>query len=268
MPVDDIRDILMQFQEMQGLRVLITGGEPLLHRGFSDLNKMLPDFFLRKVLFTNGVLTDSGILTRLNVDELQVSIDGLEDAHDSLRGQGTFRTAMETVRKALDAGIEVSVSTMVHAGNLGDFGQLDSLFRKIGIKDWTVDIPCRTGRMAENPEWCVPPEDAGRYFDFGFGEGLHAGAEGFGCGLHLMAVMADGRVAKCTFFGETPAGTIKEGLRACWDRIEPVMLSRLACDCDHLETCRGGCRYRALLLGDPMGKDLYKCAYYDRMDTS
>ena len=263
--VSEIRAVLTQFQEMQGLRVLITGGEPLLHKGFFELNEMLPDFFLRKVLFTNGVLKDSGILKKLNVEELQVSIDGLEDAHDSLRGHGTFRAAMKTVRNALDTGIEVSVSTMVHAENLGDFERMDTLFREAGIKDWTVDIPCRTGRMAENHEWGVTPEEAGQYFRFGFGEGLHAGAEGFGCGLHLAAVMADGKVAKCTFFGETAVGTIRDGLSVCWDRIQPVVLAELECDCNHIEACRGGCRYRALLLGDPMGKDLYKCAYYGKM---
>jgi radical SAM protein with 4Fe4S-binding SPASM domain len=265
--VSEIRDVLTQFQEMQGLRVLITGGEPLLHKGFFELNEMLPEFFLRKVLFTNGVLKDRGILKKLNVQEVQVSIDGLEDAHDSLRGYGTFRAAMETIRNALDAGLEVSVSTMVHAQNLDDFERMDSLFRETGIKDWAVDIPCMTGRMKENPEWCVTPEEAGKYFRFGFGEGLHSGSEGFGCGLHLMAVLADGRVAKCTFFGDSAVGTIRDRLSACWERIAPVVLANLACDCDHLEECRGGCRYRALLLGNPMGKDLYKCAYYDRMDT-
>ncbi len=265
--VSEIRDVLTQFQEMQGLRVLITGGEPLLHKGFHELNEMLPEFFFRKVLFTNGVLKDSGILKKLNVQEVQVSIDGLEDAHDSLRGRGTFRAAMKTVRYALDAGIEVSVSTMVHAKNLGDFGRMDSLFREAGIKDWSVDIPCRTGRMAENPGWCVTPEEAGQYFRFGFGEGLHAGAGGFGCGLHLMAVLSDGSIAKCTFFGDSAVGTIRDGLHTCWERIPPVVLADLACDCDHLEACRGGCRYRALLLGNPMGRDLYKCAYYGKMDT-
>lgn len=258
----EIRSTLAEFEEMQGLRVLITGGEPLLHHDFEAINSMLPDFFLRKVLFSNGLLLSRDVLKRLSVDEIQISIDGLEQGHDSLRGKGTFRKALGAVRNAIDAGLEVSVSTMVHAGNLHDFEKMDSLFRHIGIREWTVDVPCATGRLSDYPEFQINPRAGGRLLRYGFGEGLHGGASGFGCGLHLMAVMADGRAAKCTFYADRAAGTIRDGLRMCWSRIQPIHLNDLACDCAHLESCRGGCRYRAELLGNRLGKDFYRCALY------
>ena len=83
---------------MQGLRVLITGGEPLLHRSFKEINQMLPEFFIRKILFTNGLLLNNKILSDLNVNEIQISIDGLEEAHDSIRGKGTFRLSIEAIK--------------------------------------------------------------------------------------------------------------------------------------------------------------------------
>ena len=54
------------------------------------------------------------MLKNLNVHEIQISIDGLEDAHDSLRGKGTFRIAIRSIELATESGFEVSVSTMVH----------------------------------------------------------------------------------------------------------------------------------------------------------
>ncbi len=264
--VKQIRNILIEFEEMQGLRVLISGGEPTVHRSFEQLNEMLPDFFLRKVFFTNGLLLDRHLLRKLHVDEIQISIDGLETSHDLLRGKGTYKKAMNALNTALDLGLEVSVSTMVHSGNLNDFQKMEKLFRSIGIKDWTVDIPCVTGRLKENPELYVPPEVAGKYLRYGYGEGLHTGPPGFACGLHLMAITSDGRIAKCTFFSEDSVGTIDEGLRRCWQKIKPIRLNELKCDCKHIETCRGGCRYRALLLGDFYGKDLYKCYFYDKIN--
>lgn len=263
--VSQIRTVLKEFEQMQGLRVLITGGEPLLHRKFMEINDMLPGFSVRKVLFTNGIVLNKKIAKRLRVEEIQVSVDGLEAAHDALRGKGTFRAALKAVETALDAGLEVSVATMVHAKNLRDFGKLDRLFKKIGIKDWTVDIPCIEGRLREHVDFWVPPELGGKFLRYGFGAGLHAGASGFGCGLHLMAVMANGTIAKCTFFSDKAAGTIQQGLRKCWKKIKPIRLKELECDCDHIEECRGGCRYRALLSGNIKGKDLYKCYYYDKM---
>ncbi len=263
--VNQIRNVLKEFEDIQGLRVLITGGEPLIHSRFEEINEMLPEFFFRTVLFTNGLLLDKRICKMLKVNEIQVSIDGLEEAHDSLRGRGTFRSATEAIRRTIDSGFEVSVSTMIHPQNLRDFEKMEILFKNVGIKDWTVDVPCITGRLGENPEFHISPEEGGKYLRYGFGSGLHSGASGFACGLHLMAVMADGAVAKCTFYADDYVGRIEQGLRNCWKRIRPVRLDELTCDCGHIDLCRGGCRYRAELLGDPLGKDFYKCFSYDIM---
>ncbi|MHB8881245.1 MAG: radical SAM protein [Thermodesulfovibrionales bacterium] len=267
LPLEAIRRILAEFEQMQGLRLLITGGEPLLHTGFSAINSLLPGHSFRKVLFSNGLLLTIDLLASLCVDEIQVSIDGLEEAHDSLRGRGSFRAATETIRLCREAGIETSVSTMVHQKNLADFEAMDSMFREMGIRDWTVDVPCSTGRLIENSDFIVTPQQGGKYLKYGYGSGLHGSAGGYGCGLHLMSVTAQGEAAKCTFYADKAVGSVSEGLRECWERIRPVRLDSLDCDCAFLESCRGGCRYRAELLGGPGGKDLYRCSLYDIMRT-
>lgn len=260
--VQQVRNILGELEQLQGLRVLITGGEPLLHSDFSAINSMLPDFFIRKVLFTNGLLLSKEQLRNLNVDEIQFSVDGMERAHDLLRGKGTFRKMMDALKMSRDHGFHVSVATMVHAENLNDFDAMDALFREMEVREWSVDIPCVSGISAADEQLWVTPEQGGTYLSYGFGKGLHSGASGYGCGLHLMAVLADGRVAKCTFYGDRAAGSIADGLRACWERIKPIPLSHLECDCEQLDACRGGCRFRAELLGNSLGRDLYKCRQY------
>lgn len=258
----EIRTVLSEFEAMQGLRVLITGGEPLLHSGFAELNRMLPEFSLRKVLFTNGLLLDKKTLKELRVHEIQVSVDGLREAHDSLRGKGSFAAAIDAIKACVAQGFDVSVSTMVHAKNLGDFDGMQELFREIGVKDWTVDVPCRSGRLEQNSDFLVDPATGGKYLAYGRGVGLHASTPGFGCGLHLMSVSAGGAISKCTFYSDRAVGTIQEGLMNSWKKILPVRLDALKCDCSHLEECRGGCRYRAELLEGPFGRDLYRCALY------
>ncbi len=257
-----IRIILKEFERIQGLRILITGGEPLLHSKFGVINEMLPQFFIRKVLFTNGLLLDEERIKKLNVDEIQISIDGLEDAHDSLRGKGTFRSAMKAITLSLDHGFHVSIATMVHPGNLGDFEEMERIFKDMDIKEWTVDVPCVTGRLEKNVEFQIRHDEGGRYLRYGFGGGIHTAASGFACGLHLMAVMADGKVAKCTFYADSAVGRVEEGLKVCWQRIKPIRLDELKCDCEYIESCRGGCRYRAELFGDPLGKDFDRCVLH------
>ncbi len=260
--VTQIHNVLQEFEQMQGLRVLITGGEPILHSKFEEINEMLPQFFLRKVLFTNGILLNEKEIKRLNVDEIQISIDGLEDAHDSLRGKGTYRLARKAAQCSLDHGLHVSIATMVHPGNLRDFDEMEKLFKGMGIKEWTVDVPCITGRLEDNSEFQISPEAGGRYLKYGYGNGIHTATSGFACGLHLMAVMANGKAAKCTFYSDKAVGNVEEGLKVCWERIKPIRLDELSCNCEHIESCRGGCRYRAGLFGDTLGRDPYRCALY------
>ncbi len=185
-------------------------------------------------------------------------------AHDSLRGAGSYDKAMHAVREALELGMQVSVSTMVHRGNLGDFDAMDKLFVSMGIRDWTVDVPVVRGALALHPELSLSPQEAGPYFGYGFGAGLHGGGdEGrYGCGRHLMSVSASGKCAKCLFYSSEPLGGIDEGLGAAWARLPELRLESLECGCEFLEDCRGGCRFRA---ATPFGPDLYKCAYYDKI---
>lgn len=259
---DRIRMLLAEFEEMQGLRLLISGGEPLLHSDFPKLNEMLPRFLFRKVLFTNGLLLTDRLLDTLSVDEIQVSVDGMENAHDALRGKGTWKKAITALRRAAERGFSISVATMVHAKNLGDFEQMDTFFRELGAREWTVDVPCSTGRLVDHPDLTLSPSVAGAYLGYGYGGGIHGSTAGFGCGCHLMAVTAGGKAAKCTFYADRPLGTVEDGLRACWSRLQPVRLTELSCDCSFLESCRGGCRYRAELSGDRLGRDPYRCGLY------
>ncbi len=268
LPLSDILAVLKEFEEMQGLRVMITGGEPLLYSRFKELNERLSGFRIRKVLFSNGLRLGRETLKELNVQEIQISIDGLERAHDLIRGKGTFKRAIESLRLAREHGFDVSVATVIHSENLNDLDALEKIFLDMAVKTWAVDIPCNEGRLKSNREFLLSPEMAGKYLRYGFGEDLHYTSSGFACGLHLMAITADGGVARCTFYSNRKVGNISEGLRTCWHRIRPLRIEELKCDCDLTEVCRGGCRFRAeLLTGDPHGKDLYRCNLYNKKGT-
>lgn len=275
--IDDLRKVLDWFQSMQGLRLLITGGEPVLHQQFAAFNEMLPEYAFRKVLFTNGQSLDNDMLRHLHVDEIQVSIDGLQRGHDFLRGAGTFRKAIETAGLIHRAGIPLSIATVVHRENLDEFEEMKALFSGMGVLDWTVDIPSPAGSLLDHPELLVPPDSAGRYLAYGFGGGVHGGGQGYACGLHLASVLANGDVCKCAFYADMPVGTIHEGLAAAWSRVRPVPLAELSCakfECPVLDECRGGCRFRAEYGTPSQGvapamrcPDLYKCYSYGIIES-
>lgn len=258
-PFSKIVKVLREFEEIQGLRLLLSGGEPLLHPDFWKINNLLRNHEFRSVLLSNGTLINKENAKRLRVHEVQISLDGMKEGHESVRGEGTFEKALTAIESLREAGIRVSVATMIHRKNLGEFEKLESLIRSLEIEEWNVDVPCLAGRLEENNALCLSPSEAAPFMKYGFGGGHHASGKDTTCGAHLCAILPTGHVAKCGFFGHQPVGSIDEGLRACWERIPRIPLSALRCSCPEVETCRGGCRFRAMQDGDMFQPDLFQC---------
>ena len=265
LPFEKIVNVLKEFEEMQGLRVLITGGEPLMHQYFDRINEILKDFAFRKILFTNGTLLDEKTLRKLNVEEIQFSIDGMKKGHEALRGKGSFDKTLKALKNALDFGFDVSVATVIHKQNIDELDKLEKFIKNLNIREWTVDALTMTGNLKQNKEFWINPQKAGSIMNkYGFLNVEHPRAEEFGCGMHLIAVTASGKVAFCSFFEEQPIGNVEDGLENLWKKKTQILLKELDCakkNCPFLEVCRGGCRFRAMILseGNINAPDLVRC---------
>ncbi len=254
-----IQRVFEEFEEIQGLRLLLSGGEPLLHSHFWEINDLFQKYDFRTILLSNGTLVTQEVAKRLCVHEVQISLDGMEEGHESLRGRATFEKTLMAIDHLQEANIRVSVATMIHRKNLSEFDQIASLLQSKNIEEWNVDIPCLEGRFKINQEFWVTPAEAGRFLSYGYGGGFHGSAKNSTCGAHLCAIMSNGAVCKCGLFSQEPVGSIEEGLRTCWARIPRIALKDLACKCPVIEECRGGCRYRAKTQSDLFQPDLFQC---------
>ena len=253
--------VMEEFDAMGGLRLLLTGGEALLHPAFWELNERLPDFGFRSVLLSNGwLLADAA--ARLRVQEVQVSLDGLEPGHDSLRGPGSFARAVAGLEAAAAVGLDVSVATMVHAGDTDDFPVLAELVRRLGARAWHVDAPSECGALTGRADLMLRPAEAAPFLDYAYGGGTHDAVAGAVCGSHLMAVSAVGAGAKCGFYADRPVGGLDLGLAELWQRVPRGRTADLTCACDHLDECHGGCRYRASTYNGEECPDPVQCARY------
>jgi len=121
--------VMKEFEEMQGLRLLLSGGEPLLYPQFWKVNDLLMDYDFRSVLLSNGNLITKEVAKKLRVREVQVSLDGMKEGHEMLRGRGTFRKALKAIDHLQEAGIQLSVATMIHKDNLKEFDSLAALLQ-------------------------------------------------------------------------------------------------------------------------------------------
>lgn len=234
--------VLREFEAMGGMRVLISGGEPLMHPKWEAINALLAATPLRRVLLSNGVLLGDALDAGLNVDEVQISLDGMASGHQALRGKGSFDQTVEAARGVRAKGLDLSIATMVHAANLDQFEDLAVLVDDLGAQEWGIDVPCIHGRLSENPALAVTPAQAAAAMAHAYGGSYHGGSGGMACGLHLCTVGADSKVAQCGFFMDNALGEVEQGLWTCWARRDAMAISeiKLCADCRAAEDCAGG----------------------------
>jgi len=91
----------------------ITGGEPLLRRDLFDVLGEIKRNGFEIFLLTNGTLVDparSRMLADLGVKGVQVSIEGGEKVHDSIRGEGSFAASAAGIERLVGVGIPVTLN--------------------------------------------------------------------------------------------------------------------------------------------------------------
>jgi len=259
-PPDLIRTLLDQFSDMQGLRILVSGGEPTLYRHFGLLNEVIADYPVRSVLLTNGLLLDDKLVSELRFHEVQISLDGMEHGHDALRGKGTFKKVVKAMESVRRSGLDLSVATMIHRQNLEEWDDMNRLVKDIGAREWGVDYPCFKGRWQLSADRAVDAEHAATKMSYGFGGSYHGTSPGWTCGHHLAAVLPSGNVCRCGLYSQQLLGSVTEGLEQSWLRVSHTPISQTNCSgCTHADTCGGGCRFRA---GGPMDRDDVMCRFY------
>lgn len=263
MPLDTFRDVVDQFFNSGGLKVLITGGEPLIHPDFEKILRYVRKYGIRLEVLTNGTLIDKKLARIINkyVDEVQVSIDGLK-GHEQIRGDWLAKT-IEGLKK-LD--IDFAISTMVTKFNIQEFNEIEKMVEELGAKRWLLDYPCTDVNILPTIE-----EGAKIIKNFGFGKESYESSLKKTCGTHLCSVTPKGDISRCGFYEDRPVGNIKDGLLNCWKLISDKHLwdiNELKCskNCNYVDLCKGGCRYRAEFFGyGKLGEDPLMCKFFENV---
>jgi hopanoid biosynthesis associated radical SAM protein HpnH len=134
--------------------VTITGGEPML---YPEVQHLVAELIrLKRYIYfcTNGTLTESFIEEfkphrRLT---LNFHLDGMEEIHDSMTNRpGTFKKAIETIKKAKKKGFRVSTNTSLYKNSkLKELENLFGLLKNIGVDGILISPAFSYERVEDN----------------------------------------------------------------------------------------------------------------------
>lgn len=128
---------LPEWRRLGVQRVMLTGGEPLIHPHLAELVELLAASGLALTIATNGIVLPlhAGLVARYGT-ELIVSLDGPQPIHDRLRGvPGAFAQLAAGVAKVKDANPDLPVSgrCTVQHGNFRYLRQTVDAAHKLGL---------------------------------------------------------------------------------------------------------------------------------------
>lgn len=226
MPAEDflrVIDSLLPHVDRHRLNIVITGGEPLVR---SDIEAVGLELYRREIpwgIVTNGMLLSEKrfeSLRRAGLHSLTISLDGLEENHNWMRGHAeSFRRALAAIRMVAKAeDIHFDVVTCVNRRSLAELGELKELLISAGVKQWRLFSIFPSGRAAAHPEFDLGQGELRTLMDFIVAtrkegrihpsfccEGFLAGYEGlvrdyfFDCqaGITVGSVLLDGGIGAC-----------------------------------------------------------------------
>ena len=126
--LEQIEIIAKKLQHPQRRVIFISGGEPLTRRDIVQVVGVLKKYVPCVCINTNSLLLTKTMLKQfesVGLNYIQVSLDGLKEYHDYIRGEGTFQKTIERLHWISESSdIKLHVSCCVSKFNLKNMDEL------------------------------------------------------------------------------------------------------------------------------------------------
>ncbi len=216
-------------------QINVTGGEPLLYPGFEEVMTYAHSLGFKWGMTSNAILITPEVarmLQRCGMNTISVSIDGLPETHDRIRGlDGAYQRAMEGIQNLLDLGFaeSIMITTVVNHQTINQLDQLYDILKDVDIDSWRVMGIEPIGRALEHPELLLTDADHKALMEFIRGKRADNEPVSYGC-CHYLGLEYEREVRDWYFFcmaGVTVASiTVTGDVYACLDidRTQPGVI--------------------------------------------
>lgn len=258
--------------------LLLTGGEPLLNPYLYNIIERAKTHNMDVALLTNGTLIDRTTAERLakaNPTTVQISIDGLHELHDHIRGRGTFNRIEQAIDNLKAADILPLMKLTITSSNIDSIDDVITYCRSQNLR-LNLSLAQEIGSV-ENNGIMPSPQEYFRVFihlykrkrkeklqltlpDFSIEEFLDTGHPKSGCsaGSRMATITKDDYLLPCVFMSGLGLSTR--------DGIQPFSEDALRCPGDVFTLLKKhgteefGCPLRKF----KYGKDIYSVYEFAR----
>lgn len=158
--------------DVSRIMINVTGGEPLLREDLFDVMKVCTGLGFSWGMVSNGMLITDEVIARMRdagMRTISVSVDGLQQTHERLRGvPGSFSRIMTALRKLREADFleHIQVTTVVNRQNIGELEQLREVLLPLRLDSWRVAMVDGIGRADGQASLLLGTEEVRAYMDF------------------------------------------------------------------------------------------------------
>lgn len=271
--------------------VSLMGGEPFMREDWLPVAQCIKDLGMNLTFVSNGILLPQVItdLVDLNPKVVGISLDGMKENHNYIRGDGTFQKAIEAIKLLRKHEIQTTVITTISKINFKDVLKLKDLLLKKGI-NWQIQVATPFGnftkdRMLSKEDFYatalwIAKERIQRPFndlpligahDFGYYSNILPTSEWDGCpaGKTSIGITSNGGIVGCLAMGNERfiEGNVREqSITSIWADPENFSYNRNFTkadlgpnckDCRYALKCKGGCNSMSYALTKQFHNDPY-----------
>lgn len=143
----------------------IAGGEPFIRKDLFELLEFIHKH--DKGRFRVDILTNGSFITKKNVYDLkslgvrgiQLSLEGMREVNDSIRGKGSFDIILEKARLLTDAGMPTAISFTLSKVNATEILPVLRLCETLGIQNLGIRRFVPLGRGKESQLGILSPKE-------------------------------------------------------------------------------------------------------------
>lgn len=161
---DELLKLIDDIVVFKPFNVCFCGGETLLRKNIIlKLAKKLSDNHIMISMVSNGILLTENVAKELKssgISRVQISLDGIGESHDKLRGKkGVYEKAIQALKNLKEVGIRSGVAFSVTPWNIHQFKDVVKICSELGVKEVRIQALMPIGRGDINKEKIICTDD-------------------------------------------------------------------------------------------------------------